>query len=283
MALEPELLADQIKSAIIFFIAMLVTTGIAYYKGFYKLDKEDDKINLPTFYAFSVFLIYSFFYVILPLMLVKLLKGVTITIGIGIFLTLANSLLTLIVLYIFCYKRRKEITYPIIKRGSNNCKSDAILGSISWLIAFPVVSFFASISDVFIYTVFKVKKLPEQTAIQILKSTMAHPFYFILAVIAIVIIAPILEEFFFRGVLQNFIKRFCKRKLAIFLTSIIFALVHFSYSQKLTNITIIGSIFILGLFLSFVYEKQKSLIAPIFLHATFNAITVLNLLFFKDV
>ncbi len=101
--------------------------------------------------------------------------------------------------------------------------------------------------------------------------------------ITIVILAPILEEFFFRGILQNFFKKFLNRWTSIIFTSSIFAIIHFSYTQKLGNITIVGSIFIFSLFLGFIYEKQKSLISPIFLHATFNAINVLNLIFIKGV
>ena len=202
------------------------------------------------------------------------------------FFTISISLVTLLVLYIFCLKKRKEITFPIIKtfsEGSKSPKYDMVFGILSWLVVFPIVTFFSSIFSIFIYTVFKVQKVPDQVAIYFLKATMKNPLYFILAMITIVILAPILEEFFFRGILQNFFKKFLKRWLAIIFTSLVFAIIHFSYSQRLANITIVGSIFIFSLFLGFLYEKQKSLISPIFLHATFNAINVLNLIFIKGV
>ncbi|NGX33424.1 MAG: hypothetical protein K1060chlam4_01491, partial [Candidatus Anoxychlamydiales bacterium] len=195
-------------------------------------------------------------------------------------------LVTLLVLYIFCLKKRKEITFPIIKsfsEGSKSPKYDMGFGILSWLIVFPLVTFFSSIFSIFIYAVFRVQKVPDQVAIYFLKATMNNPIYFILAMITIVILAPILEEFFFRGILQNFFKKFLNRWISIIFTSLVFAFVHYSYAQKLANITIVGSIFIFSLFLGFIYEKQKSLISPIFLHATFNAINVLNLLFIKGV
>ena len=37
--------------------------------------------------------------------------------------------------------------------------------------------------------------------------------------------------------------------------------------------------FILALFLGYLYERQGSLIAPIALHASFNAISVMNIYF----
>ena len=285
---EQSPLAEEIKSALFFFLIAVVTSSIAYVKGFYKLEKSE-KINLPSSYALSVFFIYAIFYIGLGSIIGKYLKGYITkenSVGISVFFTVSISLVTLLVLYIFCLKKRKEITFPIIKsfsEGSKSPKYDMGFGMLSWLVVFPLVTFFSSIFSIFIYAVFRVQKIPDQIAIYFLKATMNNPIYFILAMITIVILAPILEEFFFRGILQNFFKKFLNRWISIIFTSLVFAFVHYSYSQKLANITIVGSIFIFSLFLGFIYEKQKSLISPIFLHATFNAINVLNLLFLKGV
>ncbi len=288
VGVEQSPLADEIKSAIFFFLIAIVTSSIAYVKGFYKLEKSE-KINLPSSYALSVFFIYAFFYIGLGSIIGKYLKGYITkenSVGISVFFTVSISLVTLLVLYVFCLKKRKEITFPIIKTFEENSKSpkyDMGFGIFSWLVVFPLVTFFSSIFSIFIYAVFRVQKIPDQVAIYFLKATMNNPIYFILAMITIVILAPILEEFFFRGIVQNFFKKFLNRWLSIIFTSLVFAFVHFSYTQKLANITIVGSIFIFSLFLGFIYEKQKSLISPIFLHATFNAINVLNLLFIKGI
>ncbi len=285
---EQSPLAEEIKSALFFFLIAVVTSSIAYVKGFYKLEKSE-KLNLPSSYALSVFFIYAIFYIGLGSIIGKYLKGYITkenSVGISVFFTVSISLVTLLVLYVFCLKKRKEITFPIIKsfsEGSKSAKYDMGFGILSWLVVFPLVTFFSSIFSIFIYAVFKVQKIPDQVAIYFLKATMNNPIYFILAMITIVILAPILEEFFFRGILQNFFKKFLNRWISIIFTSLIFAFVHYSYSQKLANITIVGSIFIFSLFLGFIYEKQKSLISPIFLHATFNAINVLNLLVIKGV
>ncbi|NGX51900.1 MAG: hypothetical protein KR126chlam5_00189 [Candidatus Anoxychlamydiales bacterium] len=288
VGVEQSPLADEIKSAIFFFLIAIVTSSIAYVKGFYKLEKSE-KINLPSSYALSVFFIYAFFYIGLGSIIGKYLKGYITkenSVGISVFFTVSISLVTLLVLYVFCLKKRKEITFPIIKTFEENSKSpkyDMGFGIFSWLVVFPLVTFFSSIFSIFIYAVFRVQKIPDQVAIYFLKATMNNPIYFILAMITIVILAPILEEFFFRGIVQNFFKKFLNRWISIIFTSLVFAFVHFSYAQKLANITIVGSIFIFSLFLGFIYEKQKSLISPIFLHATFNAINVLNLLFIKGI
>lgn len=285
---DPGTLTEEIKTAIFFFLVAAFTSLFAYFKKYYKLEKSE-KIKLPSSYSLSVFFIYAFFYVGLGSIVGKFLKGYITAqnaVAINVVFIFFMSLITLFVLYVYCLKKRADITLPIIKNYTENSKSlryDMKLGVLSWFVAFPAVSFFSSIFNIIIYLIFNVKKIPDQSAIYFLKSSMKHPFYFVLAMISIVILAPIMEEFFFRGFLQNFFKKYLNRFFAIIFTSIIFGFVHFSYTQKLANITIVGSIFVFSLFLGFIYEKQKSLISPIFLHATFNAINVLNLIFIKGV
>ena len=282
------LINDEIKSAIVFFIAMLVTSGIAFFKGFYKLE-NDEKINIKFSYSIFVFIIYlltSYGTGALTSILFKKYINSTNFVSFYVLINFLAGILLLIFLYLFCFKTQKETTLQIIKRkhlGQASRGFDAIVGVASWILIFPIVSFFASVFDIFIFVVFKVRKIPEQMAINFIKSTMSYPFLFVIALISIIIIAPILEEFLFRGVLQNFLKKYLKRSYAILLTSVIFAFAHFSIAQKLANITILGSLFILSVFLGFLYEKQKSLISPIFLHATFNAISLLNLIFIKGI
>ncbi|NGX33443.1 MAG: hypothetical protein K1060chlam4_01511, partial [Candidatus Anoxychlamydiales bacterium] len=122
---EQSPLADEIKSALFFFLIAVVTSSIAYVKGFYKLEKSE-KINLPSSYALSVFFIYAIFYIGLGSIIGKYLKGYITkenSVGISVFFTVSISLVTLLVLYIFCLKKRKEITFPIIKSFSEGSKS----------------------------------------------------------------------------------------------------------------------------------------------------------------
>jgi len=133
-----------------------------------------------------------------------------------------------------------------------------------------------------LFFVFKIKKLPNQLVIDYLKSTYDNPFSFFLVTITILILAPFIEEVLFRGFFQNFLKKYLNVKTSILLTSFIFSIFHFSTYQKFSNISILFSIFILGSLLGFIYERQKSLIAPITLHLTFNSFTILGLLIFKN-
>lgn len=90
---------------------------------------------------------------------------------------------------------------------------------------------------------------------------------FITSIIATGILGPILEEFLFRGLVYNKLKLFNKKMTAIVLTSIIFALFHQNFIQVLYT-------FCLSFILIYVYEKYKTLKAPIIVHIASNIINV---------
>lgn len=150
----------------------------------------------------------------------------------------------------------------------------------AWVLAFPLVLFLSQTLELLITAIFHIKQLPDQIAVQFLKSTFANPLYFLLATLSIIVLAPLIEETLFRGFLQSFIRQHLGSKQAILITSVCFSLFHYASGQTLGNISIIISLFVLSLFLGFIYEKRGSLLAPMTLHASFNAISVINLYLF---
>lgn len=88
-----------------------------------------------------------------------------------------------------------------------------------------------------------------------------------LVVVAVVIVAPIAEEVFFRGVAFNAWLRERGRRFAYIGSAALFAAIHVSLVSLLP-------IFLLGLALGWVYRRTRSLVAPIAMHATFNAISI---------
>ncbi|HEX2844396.1 MAG TPA: type II CAAX endopeptidase family protein [Candidatus Limnocylindria bacterium] len=89
-----------------------------------------------------------------------------------------------------------------------------------------------------------------------------------LAVVAIVLLAPVAEELFFRGVIFNAFLREGGRRWAFLGSSALFAVIHLSIAAFVP-------IFLLGLALAWVYHRTGSLVAPIVMHATVNGISVL--------
>lgn len=89
----------------------------------------------------------------------------------------------------------------------------------------------------------------------------------LIAVPAVVIIAPIAEELFFRGVVFNAWLREHGYRRALLGSSLLFALIHGSLLALLP-------IFLLGIGLALVYERTRSLLASMVMHATVNGIAV---------
>lgn len=86
-------------------------------------------------------------------------------------------------------------------------------------------------------------------------------------VVAVVVVAPIAEELFFRGVVFNAWEREYGTRVAVLGSAALFAAIHGSLFLLLP-------IFVLGVGLALVYRSTRSLPATILLHAGFNAITV---------
>ncbi len=85
--------------------------------------------------------------------------------------------------------------------------------------------------------------------------------------LAFVVIAPVAEELFFRGVVLTAWEREYGPRVALIGSAALFALAHISVVQALP-------IFALGLLLGVVYRRTGSLPASIALHAAFNGISV---------
>jgi membrane protease YdiL (CAAX protease family) len=90
-----------------------------------------------------------------------------------------------------------------------------------------------------------------------------------------VVLAPVAEEFIFRGVLFPFIKQLGFPKIAWIGVSLLFALVHVAPAYFIP-------LFVLALALTWLYEKTDTLLAPIFAHALFNAAGLILIDCFKQ-
>lgn len=155
------------------------------------------------------------------------------------------------------------------------------MGFLTWFIAFPLVAFIGEISDILIYQFFGVENY-EQVAVRYLKTNISSFETIIVPLFIILLIAPVIEEFLFRGCLQTFLKKYMGVKGAIALSSLFFALFHFAPSQELGNISLLISLFTFALFLGFIFERQSSLFASISLHIAFNTFSTIRILFFPD-
>ena len=93
----------------------------------------------------------------------------------------------------------------------------------------------------------------------------------IVIVIVAVIVAPLLEELLFRGLVQTTIRSFLELRngpwLAIAISSGLFAAMHANPGHW-------PALFVLSVCLGYAYEKSGSLFRPIFIHSFFNTASI---------
>jgi membrane protease YdiL (CAAX protease family) len=110
-----------------------------------------------------------------------------------------------------------------------------------------------------------------QTAVQLLNGAPWWPTGIYLAFFAVVL-APVAEEFIFRGVLFSLVKNLGYPKLAWIGVSLLFALIH-------GDAGIFAPLFFLALALTWLYEKTENLLASIITHALFNGVNLVALIY----
>ena len=113
----------------------------------------------------------------------------------------------------------------------------------------------------------------EQIAVTLLASTKSWWMRVYLGAFAVVL-APVAEEFIFRGMLYPFVKQLGWPRLAWVGVSFVFALIH-------DDVATLVPLFVLALALTWLYEKTDNLLAPIAAHSLFNVANLVILSFAK--
>jgi membrane protease YdiL (CAAX protease family) len=118
-----------------------------------------------------------------------------------------------------------------------------------------------------------IPEIPVQQIIQVIARTQSGS-VLALAAIVTVVVAPISEEMLFRGLLQPALGRWTGRGSAILLSAAFFAAAHMDlYAMPM--------LLVLGIALAYVYDRTRSLAAPVALHMTFNGMTLLAVFAFR--
>jgi membrane protease YdiL (CAAX protease family) len=94
-----------------------------------------------------------------------------------------------------------------------------------------------------------------------------------LAVISIAVIAPVVEEIVFRGFIYGGLRPRLGVTLSVLLSAAVFALAH-SLSVGGSILLLGPSLFLAGVALALVYERSRSLVPGMVMHASFNLIAV---------
>lgn len=279
-------------SGILFFsLWALIANVIAKSKHFFHLTPTTTPL-LPIRgrQLLSVFAIYLLFSMVIPIFLIRVLSAFTAEQTILSFiaadwieLLLTVALFVSLMIYLrwsnptLLKKIWKDTSLP----NHSKIPKDFFIGAMTWLLGFPLIAVVSQLCDLVVAYFFGVQNY-EQVAVRLLKRALETPSVLPVVLVLILVMAPAIEEFLFRGCLQRWLKSRIGTKAAILLTALIFALFHFSFSQGLGNISLVLSLFVFSCYLGFIYEKQASLFASIGLHFTFNATSVLFILLQVD-
>ena len=107
----------------------------------------------------------------------------------------------------------------------------------------------------------------EHTMLTALKAL--GPAWQVMTVLSAVVLAPLAEEIFFRGLVQSMLRRYTGQPwVAVVATSAAFAAIHFSTPQHMP------ALFALSLVLGYNYERTGRLVSAISIHMLFNAISI---------
>jgi len=149
------------------------------------------------------------------------------------------------------------------------------IGLISALVFLPVGWGLQQLSSFFLTHLPGLDLKPvEQQAVQTLR-TAALPMERIALALVTIFLAPMAEEILFRGILYPWIKQIGFPRLALWVSSLLFAVVH-------TNMVTFLPLLCLALVLAWLYEFTGNLLASISAHALFNALNFAMLLLLSD-
>lgn len=158
---------------------------------------------------------------------------------------IAPVIFFLVVVGLFKFKFRQDVRILGFKKS--NLKKDIGLGISVALVSYLIMLLLQQNTK----DIFKVIK------------NFDNPLYYPLFVFLVVILSPIIEETVYRGILYSPYRKKYGATWAVIISSLIFSLSHFAL------LTIIFSIF-----LSILYEKTESIVAPIVAHSAYNSLAV---------
>jgi membrane protease YdiL (CAAX protease family) len=176
----------------------------------------------------------------------------------SIVILVASQVGMLLVSWLLVFRPRALAGLPL-PPGSN--AAGAIVSGVGWGVVATIGASLLGAAVVFVLESLGIETAP-QTAEQAI--SLIDPW---LAVLAVVILAPIAEEVFFRGVVFNALLREAGSRWAYIGSAALFAVIHLEPVAMLP-------LFALGLALAWVYQRTRNLLAPIAMHATVNGIAV---------
>ncbi len=150
--------------------------------------------------------------------------------------------------------------------------SDVLRGGFAWLCVMPMC--YALVVGMGLLMLHFEIEIPVHSAISMLGDL--SPLGKGVLAVSLILLAPLAEELFYRGIVQTYLRKWVSPWGAIGITSLIFPMMHGGLYNTWP------SLLFLSLVLGYCYERTGRLTSSILIHALFNATTVVNLLVFQS-
>ncbi len=192
----------------------------------------------------------------------------------SLYALIGTQLGVLIVYLLLIGKSPKRLMLGRLPRHVGPILREACAGAITWALSLPLVLLTSMLLGALVTLLWGVSPT-EQTVVQELRKTTQTPAEFFAYAMVIVIFIPTLEELIFRGLIHSWLRQTFSNRSTILFSATLFAGVHFSSQLGVSNIQVLGSLWVLGICLGILFERTHSLIGSITLHALFNLGTVM--------
>ena len=183
----------------------------------------------------------------------------------GSFLFISIDQVFILLLLMYIYRARIKNNYSsLFCIDSVNANLKKISVSFYYiLLIWPFIYIVSLLSNFFI------TEAVEQNVVSLLRTgTIKEQLYIILSAI---IVAPIIEELYFRHILYTKIKLHLGILPSIIICSILFGIIH-------KNVYAYTALFTLSIFLCVIKEISGSIIFPVYVHSIFNIVMVIQIM-----
>jgi len=176
--------------------------------------------------------------------------------------TIADLIAVFLVLYFSRVKYGQSFFRAQIRK--ENIWKDIGIGISAYLAVLPII-FGLLLFLVWLVSIFQYEPSPQRIIEVFVQEDGRNPWLMGYALFLATVIGPAIEEIFFRGFFYAALRKRFKAIPSALVTAIFFSLLHESAFAFLP-------IFLLSLLLTYVYEKRKSLVAPMALHICHNVL-----------
>lgn len=157
--------------------------------------------------------------------------------------------------------------YGLRLRGAG---AEALAGVVGFFVAMAVCAGLLLLCERLIEWARPGWRLPKHPALEALYVSGMPRWTRVCAIVGPIAVSPVAEEFFFRGVVQSFLRQYMPgRWRSILIVAAVFGGAHYTQPQVVLPLAALGVI------LGYLYERRGSLVAPIVLHVLFNLHTIL--------